>query len=68
MTDGVVERLTQVEDAVRRAAEAVTRLRDENDQLKREIRRLGEERKQMLNQIDAILKDIAKLDLGPTSS
>ena len=43
-------------------------LRDENDQLKREIRRLGEERKQMLNQIDAILKDIAKLDLGPTSS
>ena len=68
MTDGVVERLTQVEDAVRRAAEAVTRLRDENDQLKREIRRLGDERKQMLNQIDAILKDIAKLDLGPTSS
>jgi len=68
MTDGVVERLTQLEDAVRRAAEAVTRLRDENDQLKREIRRLGEERKQMLNQIDAILKDIAKLDLGPTSS
>jgi len=68
MTDGVVERLTQLEDAVRRAADAVARLRDENDQLKREIRRLGEERKQMLNQIDAILKDIAKLDLGPTSS
>jgi chromosome segregation ATPase len=68
MTDGVVERLTQLEDAVRRAADAVTRLRDENDQLKREIRRLGEERKQMLSQIDAILKDIAKLDLGPTSS
>jgi hypothetical protein len=68
MTDGVVERLTQLEAAVRRAADAVARLRDENDQLKREIRRLGEERKQMLNQIDAILKDIAKLDLGPTSS
>jgi cell division protein FtsB len=68
MTDGVVERLTQLEEAVRRAADAVARLRDENDQLKREIRRLGEERKQMLNQIDAILKDIAKLDLGPTSS
>jgi uncharacterized coiled-coil DUF342 family protein len=68
MTDGVVERLTQLEDAVRRAADSVARLRDENDQLKREIRRLGEERKQMLSQIDSILKDIAKLDLGPTSS
>jgi uncharacterized coiled-coil DUF342 family protein len=68
MTDGVVERLTQLEDAVRRAADAVARLRDENDQLKREVRRLGEERKQVLSQVDAILKDIAKLDLGPTSS
>jgi predicted nuclease with TOPRIM domain len=64
MDDGVVERLTQLEEAVRRAGEALTRLRDENAQLKREVRRLGDERRQVLAQVDGILKDIAKLDLG----
>mgnify|MGYP001375875988 CR=1 FL=1 len=68
MTDAVVERLTELDDAVRRAGEALVRLREENEQLKRELRRLGDERKQVLGQVDAILKDIAKLDLGPTSS
>lgn len=63
MGDSVVERLTQLEEAVRRAAEALARLRDENAQLKREVRHLGEERKQILGQVDAILKDIAKLNL-----
>jgi uncharacterized protein (DUF3084 family) len=64
MTDGVTERLTQLEEAVRRAGEALARLRDENQRLKRDLERLSEERRQSLAQIDAILKDIAKLDLG----
>jgi hypothetical protein len=68
MTDAVVERLTQLEEAVRRTGDALVRLREENEQLKRELRRLGDERRQVLGQVDAILKDIAKLDLGPTSS
>jgi hypothetical protein len=68
MTDAVVERLTELEEAVRRTGDALVRLREENEQLKRELRRLGDERKQVLGQVDAILKDIAKLELGPTSS
>ncbi len=63
MSDSVVERLAQLEEAVRRAADALGRFREENAQLKREVRRLGDERKQVLSQVDAILKDIAKLDL-----
>ena len=68
MTDAVVERLTELEEAVRRTGDALVRLREENEQLKRELRRLGDERRQVLGQVDAILKDIAKLELGPTSS
>jgi phage shock protein A len=63
MADGVLERLTQLEEAVRRAGEAMAKLRDENDRLKRDARRLEDERKQVLTQVDAILKDIGKLDL-----
>jgi phage shock protein A len=63
MADGVLERLTQLEDAVRRAGEAMAKLREENDRLRRDARRLEDERKQVLTQVDAILKDIAKLDL-----
>ena len=63
MADGVLERLTQLEDAIRRAGEAMAKLREENDRLKRDARRLEDERKQVLTQVDAILKDIAKLDL-----
>lgn len=65
--EGVLERLTQLEEAVRRAGDALVRLREENEQLRRELRRLGEERKHVLTQIDGILKDLAKLDLGPQS-
>jgi uncharacterized protein (DUF3084 family) len=61
--DGVSERLAELEQAVRRAGEALVRLRDENARLKRELGQAGDERKQTLAQIDAILKDIAKLDL-----
>lgn len=63
MADGVLERLAQLEEAVRRAGEAMAKLRDENERLKRDAKRLEDERKQVLTQVDAILKDIAKLDL-----
>jgi predicted nuclease with TOPRIM domain len=63
MGDSIVERLTELEGAVKRAAEALAHLREENAQLSREVRRLGDERRQILNQVDMILKDIGKLDL-----
>ncbi len=66
MGDSVVDRLAQLEEAVRRAAEALGRLREENAQLKREVKRLGEERRQALGQVDGILKDLAKLELDKT--
>lgn len=64
MSDGVTERLGELEAAVRRAGEAIAQLRDDNERLLREVTRLTDERKQSLTQIDAILKDIAKLGLG----
>ena len=64
MTDAVTDRLSELEAAVKRAGDALMRLREENARLKREVERLGEERRQSLGQIDAILKDIAKLELG----
>jgi len=63
MGDSVVERVAQLEEAVRRAVDTLGRLRDENRELKREVRRLTDERKQVLTQVDSILKDIVKLDL-----
>jgi uncharacterized protein (DUF3084 family) len=60
----VLERLTQVEGAVRRAGEALARLREDNDRLRRVVKRLEDERRQVLSQVDAILKDIGKLDLA----
>lgn len=63
MADGVTERLGQLEGAVRRAGEALARLRDENARLTRELAQTADERKQTLAQIDSILKDLAKLDL-----
>jgi hypothetical protein len=57
MAEPVLERLTQLEDAVRRATEMIVRLRDEN-------RRLREEREQVLTQVDSILRDLTKLDAG----
>jgi len=58
------ERLTQLEEAVRRAADTLTRLREDNDRLRRDVKRLEDERRQVLGQVDAILKDLGKLDLG----
>ena len=63
MSDGVVERLGQLEDAVRRAAEVLGRLREENGQLRKDVARLTEERRQVLGQIDGILDEIAKLEI-----
>jgi hypothetical protein len=63
MGDNIVERLSELESAVKRAAESIGHLREENAQLKREVRRLGDERRQVLAQVDMILKDIGKLDL-----
>jgi len=66
MADGIVERLTELENAVRCAVEALGRLREENAQLRRDAKRLADERRQVLAQVDAILKDIAKLELDRT--
>jgi hypothetical protein len=63
MADDVTEKLTQLEQAVRRAGEALVRLREENARLKRELGEVTEERRQTLAQIDAILKDVARLEL-----
>jgi phage shock protein A len=68
MADGIAERLSQLEDAVRRTGEVVARLREENDRLRRDHRRLEDEKKHVVAQIDAILRDIAKLDLERPAS
>ena len=62
--DDIGARLTQLEEAVRRAADSLTRLREDNDRLRRDVKRLEDERRQVLGQVDAILKDLGKLDLG----
>lgn len=64
MTEGVLERLAELEEAVRRAADALARLREENERLRREVARLGDERRQVLVQIDGLLRDIDKLGVG----
>lgn len=64
MSEDVLERLTELEAAVRRAGDAVTRLREDNERLRRDVKRLEDERRQVLTQVDAILKDIGKLDLA----
>jgi hypothetical protein len=68
MADGIAERLSQLEDAVRRTGEALLRLREENDRLRRDHRRLEDEKRHVVAQIDAILRDIGKLDLERPAS
>jgi hypothetical protein len=63
MTEELLQRLARLEEAVRRAGESLARLRDDNDRLRRDVKRLEDERRQVLGQVDAILKDLAKLDL-----
>jgi phage shock protein A len=64
--DEVLERLGQLEEAVRRAGETFGRLREENERLRRDVARLEGERRQVVTQIDTILKDIGKLGLDKT--
>jgi len=64
VNDDIAERLTQLEEAVRRAADTLTRLREDNERLRRDVKRLEDERRQVLGQVDALLKDLGKLDLG----
>jgi FtsZ-binding cell division protein ZapB len=63
MTDAVLERLGELEEAVRRAAETLARLRLENEGLRRDVARLTDERRQVLGQIDGILTEIGKLEI-----
>jgi cell division protein FtsB len=74
VNDTALDRLAELEAAVRRTGQALARLREENERLRaeherlrKEVRRLEDERKQVLGQVDAILKDIGKLDLGTPS-
>jgi hypothetical protein len=64
MTEDITERLAQLEDAVRRASDAIVKLRDDNQRLRADLDRLQDERRQSIVQIDSILRDIAKLDLA----
>ena len=64
MNDDIGARLTQLEEAIKRAADTLARLREDNDRLRRDVKRLEDERRQVLGQVDSILKDLGKLDLG----
>jgi septal ring factor EnvC (AmiA/AmiB activator) len=73
MTESVGERLEDLEKAVRRAAEVIVMLRKERETLqaklatgeadRAELQKLRGERKEMLGQINAMLKEMEKLDL-----
>jgi len=69
----LADRLEELERAVRRAAEAIAFLRRERDQLRArlaagegdraEVSRLRQERKELLSQVNAMLKEMERLDL-----
>ena len=60
----MLARLAQLENAVRKAGEALARLREENARLSGDASSAwSDERRQVLVQIDTLLKDIGKLDL-----
>ncbi len=73
MAENLTERLEALEKSVRRAAETITRLRKERDGLQArlaaveaergELQSLRQERKEVLAQVDGILKELDKLDL-----
>ena len=67
------DRLEELEKAVRRAAEAIAMLRREREQLqarlgagesdRAELARLRQERKDVLSQVNAMLKEMERLQL-----
>jgi septal ring factor EnvC (AmiA/AmiB activator) len=73
MTEPLAERLDELEKAVRRAAEVIAMLRKERETLqariasgdgeRAELQRLRQERKEVLGQVNAMLKEMEKLDL-----
>ena len=73
MTEPLGERLEELEKAVRRAAEVIATIRKERDTLasragagdgdRAELQRLRQERKETLSQVNAMLKEMEKLDL-----
>lgn len=73
MTEPLGERLDELEKAVRRAAEVIAVLRRERDALasrveagdadRAELQRLRQERRETLSQVNAMLKEMEKLDL-----
>jgi len=73
MTENLMERLEQLEQSVKRAAETIAKVRAERDGLhariealeseRAELRAMRQERTEVLAQVDAILKELDKLDL-----
>ena len=73
MADSLVQRLEQLEQSIKRAADVIARLRAERDALKTridgfetersELRTLKQERKDVLTQVDAILRELDKIEL-----
>lgn len=73
MADNLGERLAELEQSVRRAAEIIAKLRSERDTLqarlealepeRAELRTLRQERKELLAQVDGILKELDKIEL-----
>ena len=73
MTESLGDRLEDLEKAVRRAAEVIAMLRKERETLqaklaageadRTELVRLRQERKEMLGQVNTMLKEMEKLDL-----
>ena len=72
-TENLSERVSELEKSVKRAAEAIALLRKERDGLQAkltvmqgerdELQALKQERREVLAQVDGILKELDKLDL-----
>jgi FtsZ-binding cell division protein ZapB len=73
MAENLSERLEHLERSVKQAAEAIATLRKEREVLQArvaameqdrlELQSLRQERRDVLNQVDGILKELDKLDL-----
>jgi len=72
-TENLSERVSELEKSVKRAAETIALLRKERDGLQAriavlesdrgELQLLKQERREVLAQVDSILKELDKLDL-----